>query len=88
MINMISSAFKAAYVETFYPAMGNQAACSGAGVVSLHLLPPAPSAGGLVQRELLVLTRDSLEQWKVRPLLSQLIPDISNLPSCTGSIRA
>jgi len=68
VINMLSSAVKAAYVDTFYPAVGSQAACSGAGVVALHLSAPLPGATGPPQRELLVLTRDSLEQWKLVPL--------------------
>jgi hypothetical protein len=64
---MLSSAMKAAYAETFYPTAGKQALCSGEAVVSVCLLPRSGAdSETLGLRDLLVMTVDSLEQWKVR----------------------
>uniref|UniRef100_A0A061SF20 Nuclear pore complex protein Nup133 n=1 Tax=Tetraselmis sp. GSL018 TaxID=582737 RepID=A0A061SF20_9CHLO len=67
VLGRLSSTVRAAYAETFYAASGLQAAPSGAEVVALRLpgwrLPGTPD----MQRELLVLTADSLELWKLLP---------------------
>mmetsp|Transcript_2576 Transcript_2576/g.7294 ORF Transcript_2576/g.7294 Transcript_2576/m.7294 type:complete len:1171 (+) Transcript_2576:206-3718(+) len=65
VLTLLGAALKTAYTETFSATVHRHVPCSGERVVAVAILPPSGATFG--QRDILVLTADSLEQWKLLP---------------------